>query len=318
MRRSLSCLSATLAALVLGAVATRYIDAVPYLSPLYSGQVQVALIGTGLATFSFLMHRNVIAIFLVLAGLAMSVHLPVRVRAFGDMASPAEAAGRPAFRVMSFNVLNDNLENGPRIADAVRESGADVAVILEAEPLAPLLPALFATYPYRLGCGAETTGCDLMVLSRHPFLDREIGSLSDLRSERYMRIAVEVSGQPLNIVAAHLSKPYFDDYHNGELWRLRRRLDRIEGPLVLAGDFNASSIAPDMMWFLRQSGLKKAPWEPSTWPIPLGPAGIAIDHIYARAPLRLAKIERLADDYGSNHYGLIADLILAENDPRRQ
>lgn len=318
MRRSLSCLLATLAALVLAAVASRYVLVLPYLSPFHSGQIQMALMATVLAIVSFLMRRNWISALLVVAGLIFTAHLPVRVRAFADMATPAEAAGRPGLKLMSFNILNDNFENGPRIADVIRESGADVAVILEADPLRPLLPDLSRTYPYRVGCSTEAGRCDLTILSRHPFIDQEIGNLSDLRSERYMRVAIEVAGQRINVAAAHLSKPYFDDYHTVELRRLRNRLAKIEGPLVLAGDFNASSIAPDMMWFLRQSGLKKAPWEPATWPIPLGPAGIAIDHIYARAPLRLAGIERLADDYGSNHYGLVADLILAEEAPRPQ
>lgn len=310
MKHSLSCLSCTLAAILIGILATRYVHVLSYFSPFYSAQTHVALFAAALAVVSLLIRRNLAAIALVLIALAMAAHLPVRLYPLGALASDSQGADKTGLRVMSFNILGDNLEGGPEIRDEVARSGADVAVILEALPLQTQLKSLAETYPYRLGCGEGTTGCDLMILSRHPFSEKTVGALSELRSERYMRVAVEIDGRKVNVVAAHLSKPYFDQYHTSELWRLWRRLDRIEGPLVLAGDFNASSMAPDMMWFLKKTGLRRAPLEPSTWPIMLGPLGIAIDHIYARAPMRLKSLDRIADPHGSNHYGLIADLIL--------
>lgn len=313
MRQSVSCLLGTVAALLLAMVATRHVHVLYAFSVLYSAQVHVTLLAAGLAALSLLVKRNVPAFVLLAAALVMAVHMPVRVHRFGDMASAAEAAGQPSLKVLSFNVMGDNLENGEALREAILRSGADVAVILEALPLKTQLQALEAVYPYRLGCGVGTKGiCDLMVLSKLPFAERTVGTLSDLRSERLMRVAVETGGGKVNIVAAHLSKPYFDMYHTSELRRLWRLLSRIEGPLVLAGDFNASSIAPDMMWFLIATGLRKAPVEPATWPIALGPLGIAIDHIYTRAPMRLTSVERLPDPLGSNHFGLIADLIIEQ------
>ncbi|MCX8996588.1 endonuclease/exonuclease/phosphatase family protein [Rhizobiaceae bacterium BDR2-2] len=318
MRQSISCLSGSLAILLLGLIATRYVFAMPYLAPFYNAQVHLSALATGLAILSFVFYHKWYMAMVILGGIAMTAHLPVRSHALGDMATAQQAAGKPSLRVLSFNVLAENLENGPAIADEILGSNADVAIVLEARQLASQFARMASAYPYRLGCGLETTGCDLVVLSRHPFVEHTVGNLSDLRSERYMHAVIEKDGERINVAAAHLSKPYFDDYHTVELWRLWRRMARMEGPIVLAGDFNAASIAPDMMWFLRSAGLRKAPYEPATWPTPLGPLGIAIDHIYARAPMRLTALDRIADNHGSNHFGLIADLVIEPGSLPRQ
>ena len=41
--------------------------------------------------------------------------------------------------------------------------------------------------------------------------------------------------------------------------------------------------------------LKTAEWEPATWPIRAGAFGVPIDHVYARAPLKIKSLTRLAE-----------------------
>ncbi len=122
---------------------------------------------------------------------------------------------------------------------------------------------------------------------------------------------VDIDGVKLTLAAAHLAKPYFDEYHRNELNRISSTIAAVSGPLILGGDFNSSSIAPDMQDFLLDTDLKKAQWEPATWPIDAGAFGIAIDHIYARSPATLMRLERLPQNLGSNHFGLIADFRIA-------
>jgi endonuclease/exonuclease/phosphatase (EEP) superfamily protein YafD len=95
-----------------------------------------------------------------------------------------------------------------------------------------------------------------------------------------------------------------------ELEDLAKALGSIDGPLVLSGDFNSSAIAPSIQAFLREQKLKTITPEPATWPIGAGALGIAIDHIFARAPLHLTSLKRLNDNLGSNHSGLVADFVL--------
>lgn len=310
MRLYLSCLLSTLAAILIGLIATRYIHSFWYFSPFYNAQTHFGLLAGLLALAAFLLHRKLPGLLLVAAGLVLALYPVARIAQLADMATAQETAGKPALRLMSFNILGNNQENGAAIRDEILGSNVDVAIILEARPLESHLEALSALYPYRLGCHEMTQGCDLMILSRLPFTSQQIGALSDLRKERYMQVTVDVAGQSVNVVAAHLSKAWFDDYHATELWRLSRRLEKLQGPLVLAGDFNASSLGADMGWFLRQTGLRRAPNEPATWPEIFVEAGLAIDHIYARAPMRLSRLERLANNHGSNHFGLKAELIV--------
>ena len=94
-----------------------------------------------------------------------------------------------------------------------------------------------------------------------------------------------------------------------ELDRLSAFMRNTTEPLVLSGDFNSGTIAPDMQKMLRHLRLRTAPREPATWPVQLVDTGlgVAIDHIYSRPPLVPLSVRRLDRDYGSNHYGLIAD-----------
>ena len=318
MRLYLSWLLSAAATIVMGLIATRYIHSFWYFSPFYNAQTHFGLFAAFLALLAFLLHRKLPVLLLVAAGLVLALYPVARIARLADMATAQEVAGKPTLRLLSFNILGNNKENGAAIRDEILLSDVDVAIILEARPLESHLEALAARYPFRLGCHVMTEHCDLMILSRLPFTSFKVDNLSDLRKERYMQVTVDVAGQSVNVVAAHLSKAWFDDYHATELWRLSRRLEKLEGPLVLAGDFNASSLGADMGWFLRQTGLRRAPNEPATWPVEFVEAGLAIDHIYARAPMRLSKLDRLTDNHGSNHFGLQAELIIDQTPPPSQ
>ena len=47
-------------------------------------------------------------------------------------------------------------------------SGAGVVMIQESAPLGPHIDRIKQTYPYRLGCGAQTITCDQSLWSKTP------------------------------------------------------------------------------------------------------------------------------------------------------
>ena len=124
-----------------------------------------------------------------------------------------------------------------------------------------------------------------------------------------MIAAIEVGGQIFNFVNVHLTKPYFDNMHAVELKKISERLDTVTGPLVLAGDFNASILTPDVRAFLKRNKLMTYESEPHTWPVDYSPLGMAIDHVYVRDPLRIDSLTRVENPLGSNHFGLMAEII---------
>ncbi len=309
MKARLTCIacSAVFAALV--SISARYIEDFWLLAFVNSFQLHIATIAfitclVGLFTLRSRAFLPLLAWSFLLAADAVYMH--------SQFVTDALAAdGAKPFRLLSFNVLMENGANAESIADTILASHADAVTIMEAAALISVLPRLKQTYPYQLGCGTGTPTCDLMMLSKRPLIDAAIGSLSYVSRDRAGVASIDLDGIPLTLAQVHLAKPYFDEYHTNELRRLSGALNGKEGALILAGDFNAASIVPDMQTFLRVTNLRKAAWEPPTWPVGSGPFGIAIDHIFARKPATLMKLERLPESLGSNHYGLIADFIVA-------
>ena len=223
----------------------------------------------------------------------------------------AQATGtKPLFKVLSFNLLSGNEENGGRIADFIIASGADVVMLMEASPLGPYRDKVMAAYPYHAGCdiGAD---CATVLLSRTPLENGTVGSLSTIWPDRLITAATTIGGQRINIVGAHLVKPYFDEFPYEEIDALISTINRLEGPLVLAGDFNSAAWTGNIDWLVRDARLAPGPSYPATWPVRAGPLGVPIDNVLTRPPLVVQHVEALDDAMGSNHRGLMAEIGLA-------
>ncbi|WP_417309613.1 endonuclease/exonuclease/phosphatase family protein [Devosia sp.] len=218
-------------------------------------------------------------------------------------------ATAPLLRMMSFNVLTSNTRNAAAIAAYIRQSGADLVLLLEATPMRDELEGLADLYPHVAGCsGLHSCGTVLLSKTR---LEREtLRALSPLYEERLLVTATTIAGQRINIVGAHLSKPYFDTIADGEANNLANAIARLEGPLVLAGDFNAAAWSDNIARLLRRTELIPGPSYPGTWPVELGPLALPIDNIFTRPPLLIQQYRAIDDPLGSNHRGLIADIVL--------
>ncbi|PDT15707.1 endonuclease [Rhizobium sp. J15] len=293
--------------LAIALASLRYITNFWLLSFIYSFQIHLGVLFVAASLVILAVRRHAYGFVLLLASLVLTTHGVVMLREFGEENRGVRA---PLFRLMSFNVAIDNWKNSTAIADMVIASNADVVNLMEAKPLTFHLQRLYKVYPYHIGCDHGKDSCDTLLLSKRPFVTRQVASIGSLRKDRLVVASVEFGGQTVNLVSAHLTKPYFDDYQAEELGDLGKALGAISGPLVLSGDFNSSSIAPGIQAFLRKQQLKTVAPEPATWPIAAGRFGIAIDHIFARAPLHLTSLKRLDDNLGSNHSGLIAEFVL--------
>ncbi len=245
-------------------------------------------------------------LFLVVAG-ASAAQGGLIIKAQQDMRMEAAAHEvRPLFKLLSFNLLSSN-PNGAAIADFVAASGADVVMLMEAAPIATQREKTRAAYPYVAAC----EGCDLVIFSKTPLTDIKMSSLGPVWRNRLMSAATVIDGERVNLVLAHLVKPYYDDLAAGEIYVLSEALKRLEGPLLLAGDFNAAAWSDNVERLARWRGLAPGPGYPATWPVDLGPFGVPIDNVFARAPLVLTDVGATDDTFGSNHRGLLADVAIA-------
>lgn len=309
MKARLTCIVSMAIIAALFSISIRYVRDFWLLAFVNSFQLHIAVLAALASIFCFFVLRSRLFVALLAWSLVLSMHA---VSMQYDFATDGHySAGAKPFRLMSFNVLRENRRSAESIADAILASKADAVYVMEADAIRPTLPRLQQTYPYRLGCGLGTSSCDLLMLSKRPLRDARIGTLSYVSPERAGLAQIDLDGVTLNLAQVHLTKPYFDEFHGEELLNLSRALRNLKGPVILGGDFNSASVVPDMRRFMENAQLKKVSWEPATWPIKAGRFGIAIDHVFARKPATLIGVQRLPDNLGSNHYGLIADFMIA-------
>lgn len=211
--------------------------------------------------------------------------------------------------VLWFNMLHSNETPPDQLVSAIRSSRADVVMLAEALPLQDVLDRLSGTYPYRLGCAAL---CNVLVLSQRPLRNAQIAGFETIGAERLLTITLEPEAdkQPVTLVAAHLLKPWYLGFVGAERDRLHWVLQRYDGPLIVAGDFNAAPWSRRMREIRRDQSLEFPRWPVPTWPAMAGAAGVPIDHVLVRGGPRITTLTPWGAELGSNHRGLLATIDL--------
>jgi endonuclease/exonuclease/phosphatase (EEP) superfamily protein YafD len=217
-----------------------------------------------------------------------------------------EAPPAARFRFLSFNVLVFN-EQASELVESILADPPDVMLVMETPGIRDYFDDLETVLPYRLGCVDDN--CDISLHSRFPIADGETLPLPPFFRERVVIGRIDVGGAEVTIAGLHLSKPYFDDASWGELYFLRQRLREIEGPMVVAGDFNAAPWSEPVARFGEVLELIPGPWPEATWPVELGALGVPIDNVFTRGAARLLTLEA-GDAMGSNHRPLLAEVAI--------
>ena len=263
--------------------------------------------------FSLVFHRNWLLASLVILALLSLGHSMLVVRDL-TARTVAPSEGREAasrLRLISFNMLGGN-ERGADIADMLLRSDADIVVGLESQPLWDDLPRIREVFPHQVGCVESRRHCDLAVFSRLPLKNVQMRSIGpNRRHSRFITAQVDLGEHSVQLVAIHLTKPFFGSIHQEELRDAAAALAGIKGPFILAGDFNSGILATDVQDFMGALGLRVIGWEPNTWPVFAPAIGLPIDHIMISDPLAFERLERLPDAIGSNHFGLVSDIRIA-------
>ncbi|WP_189715005.1 endonuclease/exonuclease/phosphatase family protein [Streptomyces phaeofaciens] len=228
---------------------------------------------------------------------------------------PGGEPGGPA--LARLRVLTSNVEFGwatGSLIPVIRRDRPDIVFVEECEYTcqARLKREVGAAYPYRRAVEGDTS-VGSIVLSRFP-----LTATAGVPGKMGMPGAVaDVDGHPVRLQLAHPKPPLPRQVSlwKEELGRLRAFADRHDdGPLVLAGDFNASQ---DHAAFRRilDTGLRDAARlagegrEPS-WPSDTTPAfGAQIDHVLVSKEFSASRA-RFLDLAGTDHRSLLVDLTL--------
>ena len=266
----------------------------------------IALVGFGVAT---LLARRKIA--LAVLSLLTAVLLIVQLSWLAPLFIPDNRpATTPTFTLLSLNIRADL---GDPVAIVAESRQADIVVLLETTPnaLRDLKAAgMNEEFPFR--AGTESRGSASAIFSRFPLTS--VHPLPQTSFQMWQATAQIPDVGDVRVIAAHPCNPFCGaGYWPSEHELLQRVVSQdLDGPLVVAGDFNAVDDHLPMR-DLHGLGLRSATdivgagWLPTYPANDRVPPLIPIDHIMLNDELTATTITRVRVA-GTDHLGLLATL----------
>jgi endonuclease/exonuclease/phosphatase (EEP) superfamily protein YafD len=265
---------------------------------------------------------------------AVAAALMLFLALFGARFLPRSAppSSGTAIRVMTFNQLYTN----ERVDDVIREIRVQRADMVGLQELSKqtaeaIKTELIGEYPYQFLEPGNQNGRGL--ISRYPFLTQDIDE-----SRHGQRVTIQLEGQTVTIISLHLVAPHVEshtsrrffslpivtDYDasapNREIDRLLAGIEKIDGPLIIMGDFNTSDREPhyaklaavlhdafrETNWGLGFTFPDHKRFGPVIFPFPL----IRIDYVWSKGGALPAAAHVECNNTGADHCFLVADLRL--------
>lgn len=207
-------------------------------------------------------------------------------------------------KLLSANVLTSNADPRP-LLDLVAAEQPDLLLLLEVsegwlEKLAPL----HAQFPHRLD-HPRGDNFGISVWSRIPMDAAAVW----IGGEEIPSIVASIHGDhAFTLFAIHPLPPArkrMARSRDRQLNAIAERVRKTEGPVLVAGDANATPWSEPMLRFREQTGLRTARTSlVATWPTSAPPLGIQIDQVLVSGGLEVVSCIR-GVDIGSDHWPLV-------------
>jgi len=215
--------------------------------------------------------------------------------------SPTDTEVRtPQITLYQKNMLwrNDGNES---LMEAIRISGADIVTLEEiSRENMPILDDLRADYPVQQFCPFRRVG-GVAVMARGVTATNRLACAEDLGLA-----AVEVEGPTGRFWVAALHLPWPWPHEQAEhVDRVVQRLETLDGPVILAGDFNAVGWSHAVAQIAAAGGMARVGPYAATFDLPPLDYPIGIDHVLA--PGGKGEIE-IQPKLASDHHGILAHL----------
>jgi endonuclease/exonuclease/phosphatase (EEP) superfamily protein YafD len=212
-------------------------------------------------------------------------------------------------RVGTFNIDYAPTSTEKLVA-SLQKLDADVVVLTEYDATWPGLDAALArVYPHLLPCEASPA-CDTAILSRFPLKAQQGFILQDDLGAVAARLDADFGN--LLIVGVHTTRfPHIAKQFR-QTHGLSERLAREAGPMIVAGDFNATSQSRLVQDFARSLELSPQSLLP-TFPSSMGLPQIAIDQILVRNGIIGLGPAASGDNAGSDHFPIARSFAIPLN-----
>ena len=226
--------------------------------------------------------------------LAIGLALPY----FSPSSAPLPGTGR-VLTIVTFNTWLRQYE-WRDIERYVRETKPDFVVLVEAgRAIKPLFAALRDLYPWQEECAAWRR-CHMAVLSRHRWQSAKFERRGP-HGPPVIRAKFGPQLGNLTLVGTHLSRPPHMRTQLRQIRALSKRLRAMSGPVVAAGDFNATPWSLMYKTFSRISGLRGFSGIAPSWPTyPFNLPQLPIDHVFVSKSLGVRLLE-VGPPLGSDH-----------------
>lgn len=170
-------------------------------------------------------------------------------------------------------------------------------------------------FPYRVFVESPRNAKEqLAILSSQPIAEYQVFKPSPAAMPALIARIVLSDGMSVWLVVVHARNPVLakgmiarDDF----LEQLSDRVNQLQGPVIIAGDFNATPYTPPYRDFVESAQVAEACLTPGTFPKASKGLGLPIDHILVRGgTIMNLSASRL---FGSDHRALVGTLRLDHN-----
>ena len=211
------------------------------------------------------------AIIYALVGLAASANVILPETVSSLQARPT-APTSGSITMMTHNLFGMNYEM-EKVTAAILAEDPDIIVLQEyfGEQATDLHPALLQTYPYFVRCRGGKRA-NLGLYSRIPFDQVDDGACPNnaygtTRTAHILAKFQTEDGKTFSVITTHMDWPIPVSRQREQLSALSDVVDKIEGPMILAGDFNSTAWSYSLRDFVAGNGLVRETLNMLTFPM---------------------------------------------------
>ena len=209
--------------------------------------------------------------------------------------------GTKRLRVATYN-LDTGQGREAAVAASLAKLDADVLVLTEYDGTVPAITkAVTELYPFMVPC-EDFARCDVAIASRMAITRQEGLLLGDASNAVAVRLGAEYGN--VLIAGVHTARFPRSTRQFAQMETLAQRLAQEAGPMIVAGDFNATAQSRVVQNFARSLDLNigvRMPTYPTAWGLPQ----LAIDQILVRTGIVPIGPETTGDGAGSDHVPIV-------------